>query len=90
MTITIPEIKNWKTSLAGIGGYVLIFLQVMQQQNVIGFKKAICDPMVWLGFLVSTGLIAAKDKNVTGGTTPQTPEATARVTGPVQLTLDKN
>lgn len=79
MTINIPtpKIKNWKTTLAGVAGYVAVFIQVMSQYQIGGFTQALKNPTVWLGFLVSSGLLAAKDGNVTGGSVGQasTPEA---------------
>ena len=56
--------KNWKTSIAGI---LVILITVATTLGWI--TPAIAAAITSL--LVSLGLMAAKDNNVTGGTTPQ-------------------
>ncbi len=58
--------KNWKTGLAGI-------LAVLPQALHFFFPNFITSDVANAisGLLVSVGLIAAKDKNVTGGTVQQ-------------------
>jgi hypothetical protein len=56
--------KNWKTTLAGI---LAIAVTVATSMNWISLEVAGAITTI----LVSLGLIAAKDGNVTGGTTKQ-------------------
>lgn len=57
-------VKNWKTTLAGIGGLLGVFVKLAGN----GWKFDMEDFAVISG---SLGLIFAKDKNVTGGTVAQ-------------------
>ena len=58
--------KSWKTGLAGILALVPIILHVLFPTVVTSEVAASIT-----GVLISLGLIAAKDSNVTGGTTKQ-------------------
>jgi hypothetical protein len=71
-------ITNWKTSLAGAAAAAAAFAaqvpSLKQYADTLGLIAA-----ALIGF-------AAKDANVTGGTVPQTEEATVRVEMPEVLT----
>jgi hypothetical protein len=56
--------KNWKTTLAGV---LAILVALATTMHWITAEVAAAVTTI----LVSFGLMAAKDKNVTGGTTPQ-------------------
>ena len=58
--------KNWKTTLAGVLAIIPGALH-LAFPNVITVDVATAITTI----LVAFGLIAAKDGNVTGGTTPQ-------------------
>lgn len=55
--------KNWKTSLAGI------LIVVSQFGGIMGIPPKAVQAVTTI--CVAGGLIAAKDNNVTGGTTQQ-------------------
>ena len=58
--------KSWKTGLAGILALIPTILHAVFPQ-VVTTEVAVSITSV----LISLGLIAAKDSNVTGGTKPQ-------------------
>jgi hypothetical protein len=62
----MKSLKNWKTSLAGILAFVLL---AAHQFYPSVFTSELTGAITTI--LVSAGLLAAKDNNVTGGTTPQ-------------------
>jgi hypothetical protein len=77
---------NWKTSLAGIAA-ILTALATVLQTLAAGHTV---DPLQW-GLLFTAimngiGNIQAKDRDVTGGTVPQTDEAAVRVEAPEVIT----
>ena len=71
--------KNWKTTLSGVVSAAAMFV-VFAGQNGLTMPHwaTVTASFVLMGGLASMGL-AAKDSNVTGGTTPATAEAAARV-----------
>ena len=72
-------ITNWQTSLCGL--VVAIAEIVPKYFPSLAPYAEIVAPLA----TIMLGL-AAKDKNVTGGTIPATPEATVRVESPEVLT----
>lgn len=55
--------KNWKTSLAGA------LITISQIGGLLGLPPKVVQ--ISTGICVAAGLVAAKDHDVTGGTTPQ-------------------
>jgi hypothetical protein len=57
-------LTNWKTTLAGVMGILSILVKVMNHNWQFGMEDV-------AAVTASIGLLTAKDKNVTGGTTAQ-------------------
>jgi len=74
VTITLPTITNWKTTALGALAAVLGFLQAYMIHD---WHTIIKDPTTLVMFVLALLGFAAKDSNVTGGTTgqPSTPSA---------------
>lgn len=67
MTITLPSMTSWKTTLGGfVTGGLLFLSSYMQNGNSINIH----DPKFWAAFVVAAWGYVQKDANVTGGTTP--------------------
>ena len=64
------QVKNWKTTLAGISALLAVAVKVVNGSGVGAEDIAIITGAL--------GLLFAKDGNVTGGTKPATEEAKAR------------
>lgn len=70
----LMKITSWKTTSAGI-------LLIIGSIGGIFFAPLITLPVIMTaatGTLAGIGLLFSKDSNVTGGTTPATPEAAHR------------
>jgi hypothetical protein len=67
-------IKNWLTSLFGIASIIVALFHCVHNGSI--------DLTCVQAILVGAGLLAAKDRNVTGGTVPATVEAESRVNSP--------
>lgn len=76
MTINIPTITSWKTTVLGL---LSAFVAAMQTYNDGSITAGIQDPKVQMALLVALIGILSKDYNVTGGTVAATPEAATRV-----------
>lgn len=75
--------RSWKTTVLGV---VTIISAVAGAVKFLVDGDPATNPdffAVWTAILAGVGLIFAKDSGVTGGTVPATPEAQARVFGPV-------
>ncbi len=60
-------LKSWRTSVAGLAAFLVTWLPLFQQwfeQN----KAAHVGEMQWIGLLMLTLGLLAKDHNITGGT----------------------
>ena len=62
--------KNWKTTLTGVGGGLLISISALIQANSAGGK--INWSAVGVGAIIAVLGLVSKDHNVTGGTVDQT------------------
>lgn len=56
--------KNWKTTVAGVA---VALIALLTYTHILTAEQATAI----MGALTSLGLVAAKDSNVTGGTTQQ-------------------
>ena len=75
------KVNNWRTSLTGI----LAGISVAAPEINKCIQGAECDvPHIVLGVLLAVLGAQAKDKNVTGGSKPQTLEATERADSPLK------
>jgi hypothetical protein len=70
--------KNWKTTLAGLAGGLLMLFGPRLQGNMNAPPITIGN----VGAAIAIAILGAvsKDKNVTGGSVAQTPEAQDRAT----------
>lgn len=64
--------KNWKTTLAGVG-VILAAVGNAIGQYAKGGIGAIDYPVLFAGLSAGIGLIAAKDFNISGGALPPAP-----------------
>lgn len=85
-------ITNYKTTLPGIAAVLTALAAVLQ---TVGAGHAV-DPTQWgvlfvaiASVLNGIGNVQAKDKDVTGGTVPQTEEAMARTDSPGKVAPPK-
>ena len=69
--------KNWKTGTAGVATIALGVTSIVSGGP--SDQKSLTEGIA--AILAGIGLFAAKDANVTGGTTPATPEAEKRIAG---------
>lgn len=67
--------KSWKTTSAGITAIVGVIVSLVFAPVITPVLIMTSVPTLLLGI----GLLFSKDSNVTGGTTPSTPEAASRV-----------
>lgn len=79
-------LTNWQTTLSGLPAFITACVAVYDA--LMHGKQPSADEWEIIGASVSAFLIGlnAKDKNVTGGTVPQTAEATVRVVTPEIIT----
>lgn len=75
-------ITNWQTTLGGVPAFITACYAVYNA--ITHGKQPSADEWEIIGASISAVLIGfnAKDKNVTGGTIPQTAEAAVRVEKP--------
>lgn len=76
--------KNWRTTLSGVLGAVLIVVADFLQRGVFDIKTIITAAAI-----AAIGILA-KDLNVTGGNVPATDEASARLVNDTKDTAAGN
>jgi Phage tail lysozyme len=79
----IPMFKNWQTTASGVGALLGATAAILHSVSVGQMPDVTQVAILFAAVSSGIGLIQAKDKNVTGGTIPQTVEASKR-TGTAQ------
>jgi len=76
VTIKLPSITSWKTTVAGL---LSAFVAAWQAVSDSSFSAAIHDPKVQIALIVFAIGVLSKDHDVSGGTRAATPEAATRI-----------
>jgi hypothetical protein len=91
MTINLTPPSSWRSSLVGLLSAGLAVWDIWSSVSAgVPFAMAIKSPLVIQAFLVGLLGWLTKDKQVTGGTDPATPEAARRVADDTGSKLIRN